>query len=71
MHDLYVDIAKRLNDLGVRIEECEVAAAAKESKADHSALMLTDRVLSLALQKKNERTVETLRKFSRKKGELA
>jgi DNA replication protein DnaC len=65
MHDLYVDIAKRLNDLGVRIEECEVAAAAKESKADHSALMLTDRVLSLALQKKNERTVETLRKFSR------
>lgn len=65
MHDLYVDIAKRLNDLGVRIEECEVAAAATEIKADHSALTLTDRILSLALQKKNERTVETLRKFSR------
>lgn len=65
MHDLYVDITIRLNDLGVRIAECEVAVAAEESKADHAALELTDRVLSLALQKKDERTVEALCKFCR------
>jgi DNA replication protein DnaC len=65
MHDLYSNIAGRLNDLGVRIEESEIATAAKESEADHLALMLTERVLSLALEKKKARTVEALRKFSR------
>ena len=65
MSDLYVGIARTLNALGVKLEEKEVADVAKQCKADGSALILTDRLLSMALDRKMERTVATLRKFSR------
>jgi len=65
MADLYTAIARNLNALGVKMEEKEVATVAKQCGADASSLRLTDSILGLALERQRERTVATLRKFSR------
>ena len=65
MSDLYAGISNTLNALGVKLEEKEVAEVAKQCKSDGSSLMLTEKLLSMALDRKRERTVATLRKFSR------
>lgn len=65
MTDFFTKITKRLNELGVSIDERELAHMAKQCGAGHDALQLTEDLLTLIATRKMERKIATLRKFSR------
>jgi len=65
MKDRYTRIVQKFGMLGLDIKDKELAAVAGTLCVNDNALELFDRVLDIAMANKMEKTVATLRKFSK------